>query len=60
MNSGLKGIAHTILTIVSLMLPALINQSGWSQLTIGGLIAIAVNWALSHTVATTTGASAKQ
>lgn len=60
MNSGVKGIIHTVLSIVSLYLPTLITGNPYASLTIGAVIASLLNWALSKTVPTTSGASTRQ
>jgi len=58
MNSVLKSLLHTIITAV-LGYIALIHPS-WADITIGGAITWFANWLLSHYIATTTGASARQ
>lgn len=58
MPSYLKGIAHAIASTVIMYLP--IVHFSWLNITLGGLISFGANWLLSHSVATTTGASAKQ
>ena len=58
MPSSLKGILHSVISVVVMYFPLV--HADWLNLTIGGVITIALNWALSHTIATTTGASARQ
>lgn len=61
MNSFFKGSFHTLITILALALPGIIaHHASLFNMTIGTALGILVNWALSHTIPTTTGASAKQ
>lgn len=60
MKSLTKGIVHTLATLLSFYLPTLISSSHTFELTIGSVIAIALNWVASHTIPTTNGASANQ
>lgn len=58
MNSLLKGALHTLATTLMLALP--LFHGGWFDLTVGAVLTICLNWIISHTIPTTTGASAKQ
>lgn len=60
MNSGLKGLTHTVLSIIGLYVPVVLAGSSWGTLTVAGIITALLNWGLSNTVPTTTGASAAQ
>lgn len=60
MNSFWKGVCHTILSFVAIVLPMFITGNPYISGPLGLVIAGFLNWALSHTVATTTGASARQ
>lgn len=75
MNSFLKGILHTVATAASFWLPSAISQSPvfneslitvithfapFLTLSVGVVIAIVLNWVISHTIPTTTGASVTQ
>ena len=58
MPASLKAVVHSAISLLIMWLP-LANFS-WLNLTIGGVIMIVANYILSATVATTTGASARQ
>lgn len=60
MNSVLKGLLHTAITLLALYVPALLGSSHLADVTIGTVVAAVLNWLLSHSVPTTTGASVKQ
>lgn len=60
MNSTVKSIVHTILTIIGLYLPTLIASNPIFNMSVGGLISIGFNFLLSHYIPTTNGASAIQ
>ena len=56
MNSFWKGVVHSAISAIVMYFPFI--HADWLNLTVGGVITIALNWALSHTIPTTTGASA--
>ena len=60
MNSFFKGICHTILSLLSLYLPTLLTGNPYISAPLQGVLIVGLNWLLSQTVATTTGASARQ
>lgn len=50
MNSTFKGLLHTILGAIALILPTILaHYAGWSTITIGGFLSWAVNAGLSYT-----------
>ncbi len=59
MNSFTKGLVHTVVTLVALYVPTLLIQSHVADLTVGTIVAWALNWLTSHTIPTTTGASTR-
>lgn len=60
MPSSLKAVCHTILSIIGLWLPTLISTNQWGTLTIGAVLTAILNFLLSYTIPTTTGASRMQ
>lgn len=60
MSSGLKGIVHSLLSVLAVGLAALIPMTPALNLTLGSLLSMLLNWILSRYVPTTTGASARQ
>ncbi len=61
MNATLKAFAHTILSFIAFVAPTIIAQhASFFNMSIGAAIGLVLNFLLSYTVATTTGASAKQ
>ncbi len=60
MSANIKGLLHTVLSILALYVPTLLISSHVADVTIGGIVAWILNYALSYTVATTTGKSTLQ
>lgn len=60
MNSSFKALFHTLATLVAFWLPTIASNSHALDATVGSVIALGLNWLLSHTVPTTSGASAEQ
>lgn len=60
MKSYLKGLVHTVATLVALYIPTLVDHSQVLNMTIGSIIALGLNYLISHTIPTTNGASAVQ
>ena len=61
MNAYLKAFAHTVLSFVAFVAPTIIaNNPSVFNVSIGAGVALVLNFLLSYTVATTTGASAHQ
>jgi len=56
MPSSIKSVLHTLASGLAAWLP--LAHFSWLNLTVGGLIALILNFILSYTVPTTTGASA--
>ena len=60
MNSISKSVLHTVASYVAIWLPSVIPFSHTLQLSLGAVLLLGANWVISHTIATTTGASAHQ
>lgn len=63
MNSFLKSIVHTALSGLALIAPLLIpiiQNNPKLDISISAVLAIILNWIISHSIPTTTGASARQ
>lgn len=60
MNSFLKGIGHTVLSVIGIYLPVIVSSNPVFHLTVGFVLTAGFNWIFSHFVPTTTGASAQQ
>lgn len=58
MNSFSKGVLHSVISFLVMWLPLI--HPGWLDLTVGAVVTIVLNWLLSHTIPTTSGASANQ
>ncbi len=56
----MKGLAHMIISTLSLWIPTFFSAHPDLNLTISAVIGILLNIGLSHTIPTTTGASANQ
>lgn len=59
MNSFWKGLCHSILSLIALWIPTVITNNPYISVPLAGVIMWCLNWALSQTVATTSGASAR-
>lgn len=60
MKSYLKAIVHTIFTFAAFYLPTVIDHNQILNNSVGAVIALIINYVISHTIATTNGASAIQ
>lgn len=60
MNSFLKGVLHAVASAVAVALPYAVLHSPMLQESVATLLTVALNWVISHTIPTTTGASAVQ
>lgn len=58
MNSFLKGVLHSLASAVIMYLP--FAHFSFMNMTIGAVILVVANWVISHTIPTTSGASATQ
>lgn len=60
MNSFFKGVAHMVISVLVLWVPTFFTSHPDLNLSISAAIGILLNWGLSHTIPTTSGASAVQ
>lgn len=60
MNAFLKGTLHSVASALALFLPVVITHNQIFDTSIGAILILSVNWIISHTIPTTTGASANQ
>lgn len=60
MPSSLKALVHTVATYLALYIGTYAGSSHTLELSVGGVLALILNFVISHTVATTTGRSAQQ
>lgn len=60
MKSYLKSIVHTVATLLALYIPTIIDHNQVFNMTLGTIVALILNYIISHTIATTNGASAEQ
>ena len=61
MPSYVKAALHTLVSFIAFVAPTIIaNHASFFNMSIGAAVGLVLNFLLSHTVATTTGASARQ